>query len=158
MVRGVDEEVEQGRVAHWGRGPQRGRQARLEQGTAARVLVGVPSGELVPDLGALGPAAQPDFTQGHVEHGPAVDRPEPLPDLLRRVPHRRTGPVERPEHPTVDHPGGPAKSQAAYDRTGSTVPNTCEVVDKILYRGSKLVTLNARRTTTSTPGSSPTTG
>ncbi|WP_327699744.1 jacalin-like lectin [Streptomyces sp. NBC_00459] len=29
------------------------------------------------------------------------------------------------------------------DQTGTTVPNTCEVVDKILYRGSKLVSLNA---------------
>jgi len=29
------------------------------------------------------------------------------------------------------------------DQTGSTVPNTCEVVDKVLYRGSKLVSLNA---------------
>ncbi|WP_371667314.1 jacalin-like lectin [Streptomyces sp. NBC_00289] len=29
------------------------------------------------------------------------------------------------------------------DQTGTTVPNTCEVVDKILYRGSRLVTLNA---------------
>ncbi|MGW0948740.1 jacalin-like lectin [Streptomyces sp. NPDC002623] len=29
------------------------------------------------------------------------------------------------------------------DQTGATVPNTCEVVDKVLYRGSKLVTLNA---------------
>ncbi|MET7451938.1 jacalin-like lectin [Streptomyces sp. NPDC005574] len=29
------------------------------------------------------------------------------------------------------------------DQTGATVPNTCEVVDKILYRGSRLVSLNA---------------
>jgi hypothetical protein len=29
------------------------------------------------------------------------------------------------------------------DETGATVTNTCEVVDKVLYRGSKLVTLNA---------------
>ncbi|MFC4507491.1 MULTISPECIES: jacalin-like lectin [Streptomyces] len=29
------------------------------------------------------------------------------------------------------------------DQTGATVPNTCEVVDKVLYRGSKLVTLGA---------------
>ncbi|MGW2050488.1 jacalin-like lectin [Streptomyces sp. NPDC001858] len=29
------------------------------------------------------------------------------------------------------------------DQTGTTVPNTCEVVDKVLYRGSKLVSLNA---------------
>ena len=29
------------------------------------------------------------------------------------------------------------------DQTGATVPNTCEVVDKVLYRSSKLVTLNA---------------
>ncbi len=29
------------------------------------------------------------------------------------------------------------------DQTGTTVPNTCEIVDKILYRGSKLVSLNA---------------
>ncbi|MDQ0828616.1 exonuclease III [Streptomyces achromogenes] len=29
------------------------------------------------------------------------------------------------------------------DQTGPTVPNTCEVVDKVLYRGSRLVTLNA---------------
>ncbi|BBC37686.1 Endonuclease/exonuclease/phosphatase family protein [Streptomyces graminofaciens] len=29
------------------------------------------------------------------------------------------------------------------DQTGTTVPNDCEVVDKILYRGSKLVSLNA---------------
>ncbi|MDQ0688375.1 hypothetical protein QFZ56_007338 [Streptomyces achromogenes] len=28
-------------------------------------------------------------------------------------------------------------------QTGPTVPNTCEVVDKVLYRGSRLVTLNA---------------
>ncbi|MGW2888723.1 hypothetical protein ACWDDN_26075 [Streptomyces griseoruber] len=73
----------------------------------------------------------------------------------------RTGvpvPSNAPSTPPSITPGGPAKSQAAYDRTGTTVPNTCEVVDKILYRGSKLVTLNARRTTTSTPGSSPTTG
>lgn len=39
----------------------------------------------------------------------------------------------------------PAKGSDALvcDQTGTTVPNTCEVVDKILYRGSKLVTLNA---------------
>jgi len=39
----------------------------------------------------------------------------------------------------------PAKGSDALvcDQTGPTVPNTCEVVDKILYRGSKLVTLNA---------------
>lgn len=39
----------------------------------------------------------------------------------------------------------PAKGSDALvcDQTGATVPNTCEVVDKILYRGSKLVTLNA---------------
>ncbi|MFD9324591.1 jacalin-like lectin [Streptomyces sp. NPDC060065] len=29
------------------------------------------------------------------------------------------------------------------DQTGTTVPNTCEVVDKVLYRSSKLVSLNA---------------
>ncbi|WP_328752580.1 jacalin-like lectin [Streptomyces sp. NBC_00285] len=29
------------------------------------------------------------------------------------------------------------------DQTGATVPNTCEVVDKVLYRSSKLVSLNA---------------
>jgi hypothetical protein len=29
------------------------------------------------------------------------------------------------------------------DQTGPTVPNTCEVVDKVLYRSSKLVSLNA---------------
>lgn len=29
------------------------------------------------------------------------------------------------------------------DQTGATVPNTCEVVDKVLYRGSKLVTMDA---------------
>ncbi|MFJ9351575.1 jacalin-like lectin [Streptomyces sp. NPDC101237] len=29
------------------------------------------------------------------------------------------------------------------DQTGPTVPDTCEVVDKVLYRGSRLVTLNA---------------
>ncbi|MFF4345961.1 jacalin-like lectin [Streptomyces sp. NPDC001530] len=39
----------------------------------------------------------------------------------------------------------PAKGSDALvcDQTGPTVPNTCEVVDKVLYRGSKLVTLNA---------------
>ncbi|MDC2960661.1 jacalin-like lectin, partial [Streptomyces gilvifuscus] len=39
----------------------------------------------------------------------------------------------------------PAKGSDALvcDQSGATVPNTCEVVDKILYRGSKLVTLNA---------------
>ncbi|MGX5181553.1 jacalin-like lectin [Streptomyces avermitilis] len=39
----------------------------------------------------------------------------------------------------------PAKGSDALvcDQTGATVPNTCEVVDKILYRGSKLVTLDA---------------
>ncbi|GGN57915.1 hypothetical protein GCM10011579_020660 [Streptomyces albiflavescens] len=39
----------------------------------------------------------------------------------------------------------PAKGSDALvcDQTGTTVPNTCEVVDKVLYRGSKLVTLNA---------------
>ncbi|MHA5049006.1 jacalin-like lectin [Streptomyces sp. SD15] len=39
----------------------------------------------------------------------------------------------------------PAKGSDALvcDQTGPTVPNTCEVVDKILYRGSKLVSLNA---------------
>ncbi|WP_369250983.1 jacalin-like lectin [Streptomyces sp. R41] len=39
----------------------------------------------------------------------------------------------------------PAKGSDALvcDQTGATVPNTCEVVDKVLYRGSKLVTLNA---------------
>ncbi|MDF3143224.1 MULTISPECIES: jacalin-like lectin [unclassified Streptomyces] len=38
----------------------------------------------------------------------------------------------------------PAKGSDALvcDQTGTTVPNTCEVVDKILYRGSKLVSLN----------------
>ncbi|MFI6335790.1 jacalin-like lectin [Streptomyces sp. NPDC050535] len=41
----------------------------------------------------------------------------------------------------------PAKGSDALvcDQTGATVPNTCEVVDKILYRGSKLVSLNATR-------------
>ncbi|MDG5804020.1 endonuclease/exonuclease/phosphatase family protein [Streptomyces ossamyceticus] len=41
----------------------------------------------------------------------------------------------------------PAKGSDALvcDQTGTTVPNTCEVVDKILYRGSKLVSLNATR-------------
>ncbi len=29
------------------------------------------------------------------------------------------------------------------DQTGATVPNTCEVVDKILYRGSRFVTLDS---------------
>ncbi|MEV7073987.1 jacalin-like lectin [Streptomyces sp. NPDC093990] len=29
------------------------------------------------------------------------------------------------------------------DQSGTTVPNTCEVVDKVLYRGSKLVSLDA---------------
>ncbi|MGY1503334.1 jacalin-like lectin [Streptomyces sp. QTS52] len=29
------------------------------------------------------------------------------------------------------------------DQTGTTVPNTCEIVDKVLYRGSRLVSLNA---------------
>jgi hypothetical protein len=39
----------------------------------------------------------------------------------------------------------PAKGSDALvcDQSGATVPNTCEVVDKILYRGSKLITLNA---------------
>ncbi|UXY31642.1 jacalin-like lectin [Streptomyces sp. HUAS TT20] len=39
----------------------------------------------------------------------------------------------------------PAKGSDALvcDQTGATVPNTCEVVDKVLYRGSRLVTLNA---------------
>ncbi|MFJ3306416.1 jacalin-like lectin [Streptomyces sp. NPDC086549] len=39
----------------------------------------------------------------------------------------------------------PAKGSDALvcDQTGATVPNTCEVVDKVLYRSSKLVTLNA---------------
>ncbi|MGW7611021.1 jacalin-like lectin [Streptomyces sp. NPDC054766] len=39
----------------------------------------------------------------------------------------------------------PAKGSDALvcDQSGTTVPNTCEVVDKILYRGSKLVTLDA---------------
>ena len=39
----------------------------------------------------------------------------------------------------------PAKGSDALvcDQTGPTVPNTCEVVDKILYRGSKFITLNA---------------
>lgn len=45
------------------------------------------------------------------------------------------------------HPrrNSPAKGSDALvcDQTGTTVPNTCEVVDKILYRGSKLVSLNA---------------
>ncbi|KUO19517.1 jacalin-like lectin [Streptomyces dysideae] len=39
----------------------------------------------------------------------------------------------------------PAKGSAALvcDQTQPTVPNTCEIVDKVLYRGSKLVSLNA---------------
>ncbi|MDX5569946.1 endonuclease/exonuclease/phosphatase family protein [Streptomyces sp. ID05-04B] len=39
----------------------------------------------------------------------------------------------------------PAKGSDALvcDQSGPTVPNTCEVVDKVLYRGSGLVTLNA---------------
>lgn len=39
----------------------------------------------------------------------------------------------------------PAKGSDALvcDQTGPTVPNTCEVVDKVLYRGSKLVSLAA---------------
>ncbi|MFB7243677.1 endonuclease [Streptomyces populi] len=39
----------------------------------------------------------------------------------------------------------PAKGSDALvcDQSGTTVPDTCEVVDKILYRGSKLVSLNA---------------
>lgn len=39
----------------------------------------------------------------------------------------------------------PAKGSDALvcDQSGPTVPDTCEVVDKILYRGSALVTLNA---------------
>ncbi|MGW1748338.1 jacalin-like lectin [Streptomyces sp. NPDC002092] len=39
----------------------------------------------------------------------------------------------------------PAKGSDALvcDQTGATVPNTCEVVDKVLYRSSKLVSLNA---------------
>ncbi|MEW1778595.1 jacalin-like lectin [Streptomyces sp. NPDC086777] len=39
----------------------------------------------------------------------------------------------------------PAKGSDALvcDQSGATVPNTCEVVDKVLYRGSKLVNLNA---------------
>ncbi|MFJ8112410.1 jacalin-like lectin [Streptomyces sp. NPDC096132] len=39
----------------------------------------------------------------------------------------------------------PAKGSDALvcDQTGATVPNTCEVVDKVLYRSSRLVSLNA---------------
>ncbi|SED72295.1 jacalin-like lectin [Streptomyces sp. Ag109_O5-10] len=39
----------------------------------------------------------------------------------------------------------PAKGSDALvcDQSGATVPNTCEVVDKVLYRGSKLVNLHA---------------
>jgi hypothetical protein len=39
----------------------------------------------------------------------------------------------------------PAKGSDALvcDQTGTTVPNTCEVVDKVLYRSSRLVSLNA---------------
>ncbi|MFF3420629.1 jacalin-like lectin [Streptomyces sp. NPDC002698] len=39
----------------------------------------------------------------------------------------------------------PAKGSDALvcDQSGTTVPDTCEVVDKILYRGSRLVTLDA---------------
>ncbi|MCD9878439.1 jacalin-like lectin [Streptomyces guryensis] len=39
----------------------------------------------------------------------------------------------------------PAKGSAALvcDQSGATVPNTCEVVDKVLYRSSKLVSLDA---------------
>lgn len=39
----------------------------------------------------------------------------------------------------------PAKGSDALvcDQTGPTVPNTCEVVDKVLYRSSRLVSLNA---------------
>ncbi|MFC8516129.1 jacalin-like lectin [Streptomyces sp. NPDC057257] len=39
----------------------------------------------------------------------------------------------------------PAKGSDALvcDQSGATVPNTCEVVDKVLYRSSKLVSLNA---------------
>ncbi|MFF7446523.1 MULTISPECIES: jacalin-like lectin [unclassified Streptomyces] len=39
----------------------------------------------------------------------------------------------------------PAKGSDALvcDQSGTTVPNTCEIVDKVLYRGSKLVSLNA---------------
>ncbi|WP_326660638.1 jacalin-like lectin [Streptomyces canus] len=39
----------------------------------------------------------------------------------------------------------PAKGSEALvcDQTGPTVPNTCEVVDKVLYRSSNLVSLNA---------------
>ncbi|MFI5819610.1 jacalin-like lectin, partial [Streptomyces rishiriensis] len=39
----------------------------------------------------------------------------------------------------------PAKGADALvcDQSGPTVPNTCEVVDKVLYRGSGLVTLDA---------------
>ncbi|WP_369232371.1 jacalin-like lectin [Streptomyces sp. R21] len=39
----------------------------------------------------------------------------------------------------------PAKGSDALvcDQSGATVPNTCEVVDKVLYRGSKLVSLSA---------------
>ncbi|MCX4854630.1 jacalin-like lectin [Streptomyces canus] len=39
----------------------------------------------------------------------------------------------------------PAKGSDALvcDQTGPTVPNTCEVVDKVLYRSSNLVSLNA---------------
>ncbi|MFJ9894280.1 jacalin-like lectin [Streptomyces sp. NPDC091280] len=39
----------------------------------------------------------------------------------------------------------PAKGSDALvcDQSGATVPNTCEVVDKVLYRSSRLVTLNA---------------
>ncbi|MGW2783037.1 jacalin-like lectin [Streptomyces populi] len=46
---------------------------------------------------------------------------------------------------TVRGGTAPAKGSDALvcDQSGTTVPDTCEVVDKILYRGSKLVTLNA---------------
>ncbi|MFI7400768.1 jacalin-like lectin [Streptomyces sp. NPDC049541] len=39
----------------------------------------------------------------------------------------------------------PAKGSDALvcDQSGATVPNTCEVVDKVLYRSSRLVSLNA---------------
>ncbi|MEU6276061.1 jacalin-like lectin [Streptomyces populi] len=46
---------------------------------------------------------------------------------------------------TVRGGTAPAKGSDALvcDQSGTTVPDTCEVVDKILYRGSRLVALNA---------------
>ncbi|KXS15872.1 endonuclease/exonuclease/phosphatase [Gonapodya prolifera JEL478] len=41
-------------------------------------------------------------------------------------------------------PPAPESDALVCDQSGPTVPNTCEVVDNILYRGDKLVTLTAK--------------